>query len=76
MANLVGDEGYNGDVIYEGIDEAMKFDNVKIHIYGKKETKPNRKMGHITVIDTELESGLKRAKNIKYISLNLKAKAL
>jgi 5-(carboxyamino)imidazole ribonucleotide synthase len=43
----------------------MKFDNVKIHIYGKKETKPNRKMGHITVIDTELESGLKRAKNIK-----------
>ena len=65
MANLVGDEGYNGDVIYEGIDEAMKFDNVKIHIYGKKETKPNRKMGHITVIDTELESGLKRAKNIK-----------
>ena len=43
----------------------MKFDNVKIHIYGKKETKPNRKMGHITVIDTELEIGLKRAKNIK-----------
>ncbi len=65
MANLVGDEGYNGDVMYEGIDEAMKFDNVKIHIYGKKETKPNRKMGHITVIDTELESGLKKAKNIK-----------
>jgi 5-(carboxyamino)imidazole ribonucleotide synthase len=65
MANLVGDEGYNGDVIYEGIDEAMKFDNVKIYIYGKKETKPNRKMGHITVIDTEFESGLKRAKNIK-----------
>ena len=65
MANLVGDEGYNGDVMYEGIDEAMKFDNVKIHIYGKKETKPNRKMGHITVINTELESGLKKAKNIK-----------
>ena len=65
MANLVGNEGYNGNVIYEGIDKAMKFNNVKIHIYGKKETKPNRKMGHITVIDTELESGLKRAKNIK-----------
>ena len=65
MANLVGDKGYNGDVIYEGINEAMKFDNVKIHIYGKKQTKPNRKMGHVTIVDTNLESGLKRARIIK-----------
>lgn len=65
MANLVGGIGYNGDVIYEGINEAMNFDNVKIHIYGKKETKPNRKMGHITVIDTDLKSGLQIAKTIK-----------
>ncbi|MAU54331.1 MAG: 5-(carboxyamino)imidazole ribonucleotide synthase [Flavobacteriaceae bacterium] len=65
MANLVGGIGYNGDVIYEGINEAMNFDNVKIHIYGKKETKQNRKMGHITVIDTDLKSGLQIAKTIK-----------
>lgn len=65
MANLVGGIGYNGDVIYEGINEAMNFDNIKIHIYGKKETKPNRKMGHITVIDTDLKSGLQIAKTIK-----------
>ena len=65
MANLVGGIGYNGDVIYEGINEAMNFDNVKIHIYGKKETNPNRKMGHITVIDTDLKSGLQIAKTIK-----------
>ena len=67
MANLVGGIGYNGDVIYEGINEAMNFDNVKIHIYGKKETKPNRKMGHITVIDTDLKSGLQIAKTIKIL---------
>ena len=65
MANLVGDKGYNGDVVYDGIEEAMKFDNVKIHIYGKKETKPNRKMGHITVTDTNLQSGLKKARIVK-----------
>ena len=68
MANLVGDEGYNGDVVYEGIDEAMKFDNVKIHIYGKKETKPNRKMGHITVIDTEFRKWIKKSKKYKRIN--------
>jgi 5-(carboxyamino)imidazole ribonucleotide synthase len=65
MANLVGDKGYNGDVVYDGIEEAMKFDNVKIHIYGKKETKPNRKMGHITVTDTNLQSGLKKVRIVK-----------
>lgn len=65
MANLVGPNGYSGNVIYEGIEEAMKYNNVKIHIYGKKKTKPNRKMGHITVVDNDLKEGLKKAKNIK-----------
>lgn len=73
MANLVGSKGFSGDVVYEGIEEALKYDNVKIHIYGKKKTKPNRKMGHITVIDNDLKEGLSKAKNIKEL-IKIKAK--
>ena len=73
MANLVGSKGFSGDVVYEGIEKALKYDNVKIHIYGKKKTKPNRKMGHITVIDNDLKEGLSKAKNIKKL-IKIKAK--
>ena len=73
MANLVGSKGFSGNVVYEGIEEALKYDNVKIHIYGKKKTKPNRKMGHITVIDNDLKEGLSKAKNIKKL-IKIKAK--
>jgi 5-(carboxyamino)imidazole ribonucleotide synthase len=73
MANLVGSKGFSGDVIYEGIEKALKYDNVKIHIYGKKKTKPNRKMGHITVIDNDLNEGLSKAKKIKEL-IKIKAK--
>ena len=73
MANLVGSKGFSGDVVYEGIEEALKYDNVKIHIYGKKKTKPNRKMGHITVTDNDLKEGLIKAKNIKEL-IKIKAK--
>ena len=73
MANLVGSKGFSGDVVYEGIEKALKYDNVKIHIYGKKKTKPNRKMGHITVIDNDLKEGLSKAKKIKKL-IKIKAK--
>ena len=65
MINLVGGLGYEGQVVYEGIKEAMLIDNVKLHIYGKRKTKPNRKMGHVTVLDSNLENILKKAKKIK-----------
>ena len=65
MANLVGSEGSVGQVCYEGIEEAMKIDNVKIHLYGKPQTKPNRKMGHATIIDTDLNKGIEKAKKVK-----------
>ena len=73
MANLVGSKGFSGDVVYEGIEEALKYDNVKIHIYGKKKTKQNRKMGHITVLDNDLKEGLSKAKKIKEL-IKIKAK--
>ena len=73
MVNLVGDKGQTGSVSYSGIEKAMEYDNVSIHIYGKSKTKPNRKMGHATVLDTDLENGLEVAKSIKKI-ITIKSK--
>lgn len=65
MVNLVGEKGYSGPVFYQGIEKAMEQSNVSVHIYGKSNTKPNRKMGHITVTDENLKNGLKKAKSVK-----------
>ena len=54
MVNLVGEEGFSGDVIYENIEEILKINGVTPHIYGKKETRPFRKMGHITLTGADL----------------------
>ena len=48
MVNIIGGEGYQGEVMYEGIKEVLQIDNAFIHIYGKHHTKPGRKMGHVT----------------------------
>ena len=50
MVNLIGSEGYSGEAYYEGIDEILKMENIFLHLYGKKETRPGRKMGHITIL--------------------------
>lgn len=49
MINLLGEEGYTGNTVVEGLDKAMALKGVTLHIYGKAQTKPKRKMGHITV---------------------------
>ena len=67
MVNLVGEKGFSGPVLYNGVEKAMEYGNVSVHIYGKSETKPNRKMGHATIIDKDLKSGLEKAKSIKNI---------
>jgi 5-(carboxyamino)imidazole ribonucleotide synthase len=50
MVNLVGEEGHTGKVIYDGIEDILALPGVTPHIYGKKETRPFRKMGHVTVV--------------------------
>jgi 5-(carboxyamino)imidazole ribonucleotide synthase len=50
IVNLLGAEGYEGEAIYEGLDEVLKMENAFVHIYGKTRTKPGRKMGHITIL--------------------------
>lgn len=72
MINILGAEGYEGPVIYEGLTESMAIDGVKIHLYGKKITKPFRKMGHVTVMSSSLECALKKAEKVKQ-SINVKS---
>ncbi len=65
MVNLVGAEGYRGPVIYDGLEEILALEGVTPHIYGKKEMKPFRKMGHVTVIADDIESARKKAEIVK-----------
>ena len=65
MVNLVGAEGYTGDVIYENIAEIMKMDGVTPHIYGKKQTRPFRKMGHVTIVNEDLNTAREIAEEVK-----------
>jgi 5-(carboxyamino)imidazole ribonucleotide synthase len=67
MINILGSEGHEGPVMYEGLTESMAIDGVKIHLYGKKITKPYRKMGHVTVLSSSLECALKKAEKVKQL---------
>ena len=65
MINILGAEGYNGEVKYEGLDEVLQMENAFVHLYGKKQTKPGRKMGHVTVLNREKQDLLYKSKKIK-----------
>ena len=65
MVNLLGAENHTGKAIYKGLEEVMKTPSVYIHLYGKDITKPNRKMGHITVTGKTLNEAKVMAKSIK-----------
>ncbi len=65
MVNLLGEKGYEGIAEYEGLEEILKKDGVYVHLYGKKYTKPFRKMGHITIIDEDRNSAIEKAKFVK-----------
>ena len=65
MVNLVGKEGHNGPVHYKNIEHILAIEGVNPHIYGKKETRPFRKMGHITIVNKELNVARKIAEDVK-----------
>ncbi len=65
MINLTGEEGYSGPVFYEGLETIMAVSGVYVHLYGKAETRPFRKMGHITVTANTLEEARTIAKKVK-----------
>jgi 5-(carboxyamino)imidazole ribonucleotide synthase len=65
MVNLVGEEGFSGQVIYENIEKIMAIDGVTPHIYGKRETRPFRKMGHVTIVNENMTEARKIAEEVK-----------
>ena len=65
MVNIIGAEGFNGAVKYEGLEEVLKIDNAFVHLYGKKETKPGRKMGHVTILSKEKQDLLHKSNKVK-----------
>jgi 5-(carboxyamino)imidazole ribonucleotide synthase len=67
MLNLLGQSGSQGDVIVEGYEEAMKVSGLSVHLYGKKETRPFRKMGHFTVTSDTLEDAVKKAEYVRSV---------
>ncbi|OIQ37216.1 MAG: 5-(carboxyamino)imidazole ribonucleotide synthase [Bacteroidetes bacterium MedPE-SWsnd-G1] len=65
MVNLVGAEGYQGEVVYENMDKILAIDGVTPHIYGKKQTRPFRKMGHVTIVNENIEEARRVAEQVK-----------
>jgi 5-(carboxyamino)imidazole ribonucleotide synthase len=65
MVNLVGEEGFEGPVIYQNIEKIMAIDGVTPHIYGKRETRPFRKMGHVTIVNQDMKQARKIAEEVK-----------
>lgn len=73
MLNLLGEKGFAGVPHYEGFDKVMQMNGVYVHLYGKGQTKPFRKMGHVTIIDKDLSRAKEKALEIQKI-LKVKAK--
>jgi 5-(carboxyamino)imidazole ribonucleotide synthase len=72
MVNVLGEAGYEGPAIYQGIEKILKCPGVYVHLYGKALTKPFRKMGHVTIVDADREKAIEKArfvqKTLKVIS--------
>ena len=66
IVNLLGAPGYDGPAAYDGLDEVLRMDNVFVHLYGKTQTKPGRKMGHVTIISKEYQDLTFKANKIKH----------
>ncbi|HOZ86970.1 MAG TPA: 5-(carboxyamino)imidazole ribonucleotide synthase, partial [Bacteroidia bacterium] len=65
MVNLLGDFGYEGNAVYQGMEDVLKFSGVYIHLYGKSTTKPFRKMGHVTIVDDDILKAKQKARLVK-----------
>jgi 5-(carboxyamino)imidazole ribonucleotide synthase len=65
MVNLLGEKDYSGHAVYEGLEEVLAMKGVHVHLYGKKLTKPFRKMGHVTCLADSLEEAMQKAKEVK-----------
>ncbi|MBK5279710.1 MAG: 5-(carboxyamino)imidazole ribonucleotide synthase [Bacteroidia bacterium] len=69
MVNLLGEDGHSGQARYQGLEAVLAVEGVHVHLYGKKMTKPFRKMGHVTIVDADEES---LEKKVNFVKENLK----
>lgn len=67
ILNIVGAEGHTGPAYYEGLKDVLKIEHAFVHLYGKAQTKPGRKMGHVTVIGKDNSEVIYKAKRIKHL---------
>lgn len=65
MTNILGEQGFTGPAVYQNMIACLETPGVHVHLYGKKETKPFRKMGHITIVDKDLQEAIEKAKKVK-----------
>lgn len=65
MVNIIGEEGFSGPARYEGLEDVLRIDNAFLHLYGKVQTKPGRKMGHVTILSTEKQDLIHKANKVK-----------
>lgn len=65
MVNLLGEEGHTGEARYLGMEGVLDIPGVYVHLYGKRSTKPFRKMGHVTIVDDNVESLRKKANFVR-----------
>lgn len=65
MVNLLGEKGFVGDAKYDGIHEVLSTAGANVHLYGKSQTKPFRKMGHVTIVDQSLDAAIEKANFVK-----------
>ena len=65
MVNLLGEDGFSGEAKYQGLEEVLQISGVHVHLYGKKLTKPFRKMGHVTIVDKNVDQLDQKARLVK-----------
>ncbi|MBB6108845.1 5-(carboxyamino)imidazole ribonucleotide synthase [Mucilaginibacter lappiensis] len=65
MVNILGEVGYEGPAIYQGIEKILKIPGVYVHLYGKALTKPFRKMGHVTIVDADRKKAIEKARLVQ-----------
>jgi 5-(carboxyamino)imidazole ribonucleotide synthase len=65
MVNILGEPGYEGPAVYQGIEKILQRDGVYVHLYGKALTKPFRKMGHVTIVDADREQAIEKARFVQ-----------
>jgi len=66
LVNIIGENNHTGEAMFEGLEEVLKMDNVFVHLYGKSQTKPGRKMGHVTILSNEKQELIHKANQIKH----------